>query len=274
MSAVREGAVTLLRRLGAHPRVLPYLAVGLAAPTVKPSIRYVLREVFGRKGPTCYRLRENGMQIWVRHGEGDVVVLGEVFNRHYYEPPAALADLLAEVGTVVDLGANIGMFGAFASSRWPKAQIVAFEPDPGNASIHERLIAANDLSDRWQLVRAAAGNHDGYISFVAGLNATSHAANASSGEPTVEVPIVDALPRIQGVDLLKMDIEGGEWSILTDQRFREAPPQVVVLEYHQHLCPGTDACAEAESALSAAGLRIEKISQHDGHGMLWAWRPN
>lgn len=274
MSAVREAIIARLRRFGARPRVLPYLAIGLAAPTVKSSVRYVLREVLGPSGPTSYRLRDNGLEVWVRHREGDVVVLGEVFNRRYYEPPAALADSLSEVRTVVDLGANIGMFGAFASSRWPDAQIIGFEPDPGNAEIHERAIAANHLSERWRLVRAAAGNRDGHISFVAGLNATSHAADAASGEPTVEVPMVDVLPRIAGVDLLKMDIEGGEWAILADPRFREAPPRAIVLEYHQHLCPGADARTEVEAALSAADFRIATIQQQDGQGMLWAWRPS
>jgi FkbM family methyltransferase len=274
MSAVQQEIVTRLRRFGARPRVLPYLAIYLAAPTVKPTVRYVLREVLGPKGPTSYRLRENGLQVWVRHREGDVVVLGEVFRRHYYEPPAELVDSLSEIHTIVDLGANIGIFGAFASSRWPKAQIVAFEPDAGNAAMHDRLILDNQLSDRWQLIRAAAGNHDGHISFVAGLNATSHAADENGSEPTVEVPIVDVLPHIAGADLLKMDIEGGEWAILTDQRFREAPPRAIVLEYHQHLCPGADPHAEVEAALSAAGLRIAMTLRHGDQGMLWAWLPS
>lgn len=274
MKAIREAVIILLRKIGGHPRVLPYIAIYRAAPTVTASLRYVLREAFGHKGSTCYQLRENGLRVWIRHGEGDVVVLGEVFTYHDYEPPVVLAQLLSDVHIIVDLGANIGMFGAFACSRWSKAEIFAYEPDRHNAEMHERSIAANDLADRWHLVRAAAGDRDGHISFVAGLGATSRAAGAGSSEATIEVPIVDVLPVIQGVDLLKMDIEGGEWAILTDPRFREAPPKAMVLEYHQHLCPGPDARAEAEAALSAAGLRIHEVSQeHDDHGILWAWKP-
>ena len=81
------------------------------------------------------------------------------------------------------------------------------------------------------------------------------------------------LPQIADADLLKMDIEGGEWAILNDPRFARSPPRAVVLEYHPYLCPSADARAAAVQALESAGLRTAAIwHRADGHGMLWAWR--
>jgi hypothetical protein len=85
--------------------------------------------------------------------------------------------------------------------------------------------------------------------------------------------MVDVLGRIARADLVKMDIEGAEWAILADARFREAPPRALVIEYHGEGCPGTDPRAEAERALRAAGMEVESSAERrDGHGVLWAWR--
>lgn len=273
MSALRSKCVEALRKLGAHPRLLPLLELYLGAPTVRPTVAFALREGLRREGVFLYRVRENGLSVAIRHGTGDVVILGEVFRHHDYQPAGEVEQALAQVNSIIDLGGNIGLFGAFAVARWPQAKIVAFEPDPHNAAIHERTIAANGLAERWQLVQAAASNEDGRASFVAGLAAVSHIADPTDGEHTIEVPVIDVLPEIAQADLLKMDIEGGEWAILGDPRFREAPPRVAVLEYHSHLCPGPDPRAEAESALKVAGMRIQSIADHGHYGMLWAWRP-
>jgi FkbM family methyltransferase len=240
---------------------------------VKPSLPFALREVLHRGDIVFYRVRENGRSVAVRHGHAAVVILGEVFNRHCYQPRGEVEQALGPVRTIVDLGGNIGLFGLFASVRWPEAQIVAFEPDPDNAAVHELTISANGLAERWQLIEAAASNRDGRVSFVAGLNAVSHLAEATGDDQTIEVPMLDVLPRLGQADLLKMDIEGGEWAILGDTRFREAPPRVVVLEYHPYLCPGSNPRAEAERALEAAGMRVQStIERGDDQGTLWAWR--
>jgi len=273
MSRPRARAIDALRRLGARPRLAPLHAVYLGAPTVRPSLPFAVREMMRRRNLVLYRIRENGCTVAIRHGAAAVVILGEVFNRHYYQPSGEVEQVLAEARTIVDLGGNIGLFGLFAAVRWPQARIVAFEPDPENATLHEMTIAANGLGDRWELIRAAASNRDGRVSFVAGLNAVSHIADATGSEQAIEVPMLDVLPRIAQADLLKMDIEGGEWAILGDPRFRQAPPRAVVLEYHSYLCPGPDPRAEAEHALRAAGMRVQSTSDRgDGHGMLWAWR--
>ncbi|HWF25462.1 MAG TPA: FkbM family methyltransferase [Solirubrobacteraceae bacterium] len=261
-----------LRRIFGHPRLLPLAALLLRARTVRPSAPFIARELLRRGGVRVYRLRESGLSVAIRHGTGDVVTLGEIFHDLDYAPCPEVEGALDDVCTIVDLGANIGLFGVFAAGRWPGARITAFEPDPANLAIHERTIAANGPGRRWTAIHAAGGARDGEVRFSAGRFALSRMAGPGD-RAAITVPIRDVLPMLAEADLLKMDIEGGEWEILGDARFRASPPRALVLEYHPHLCPGDDARATALAALAAANMRVHPIwHRDDGYGMLWAWR--
>jgi FkbM family methyltransferase len=258
-----------LRRVLAHPRVVPATALMLRARTVRPSSAFVMRELLRHGGSSIYRERSGGLRVVVRHGSADPVTLGEVFHERDYEPPPELPSL--RPARIVDLGANVGYFGAFALGAWPGSSVVAYEPDPANADVHARAIAINGLHERWELHRTAASNAGGELRFRATADALSRADDAGA----LIVPADDVLPVIAGVDLLKMDIEGGEWAILGDPRFAADPPRVVVMEHHPDGAPGADPRAAALEALARAGLTATAsiFLRADGYGMLWAWRP-
>jgi len=276
--------VESLRRFAGRPRIEPLTALLLRAWLVRPAPLFVLREALRRRVTRVYRLRGSGLKVVIRHRTGDVVTLGEVFHEPDYRPPAEVQAALGPVERVLDLGANIGLFGAFAAARWPGARITAFEPDPANADIHQRAIRLNGLESRWALVRAAAGNYDGLAGFHPGGVALSHLVDAPhdpSGERdgtapaggTIEVPVVDVMTQIADADVVKIDIEGGEWMLLEDPRFAVSPPGALVFEYHPRFCPGGDPRERAESLLAEAGLSSRAVwHRSDGHGMLWAWR--
>ncbi len=272
--------VEFLRRVGAQPRVVPLTALILRARTVRQPLAFALRELFGRRGCFRYQLRSApGYHVLVRHGTGDVVTIGEVFYTLDYMPPAEVEALFSESGPrrILDLGANVGYAGAFFADRWPDAQITAYEPDPGNAAVHEALISADGLESRWQLRQAAAGNREAVVEFVAGGAALSRIAaigrQRGDGEELIAVDVHDVLPEIAEADLLKIDIEGGEWAILGDPRFSEAPPRCLAMEYHPEGCPERDPAATARKLLEQAGLTVHQMWQHDhGAGMVWAWR--
>ncbi|MGH2868700.1 MAG: FkbM family methyltransferase [Solirubrobacteraceae bacterium] len=261
-----------LRRFFGQPWLLPLTALLLRARTITPGWRFVLRELRQDRSVSVYRLARSDVLVAIRHGSADVVTLGEVFHNHDYVPPAALETQLATTRSVLDLGANVGLFGAFAASRWPGAKIVAFEPDPANLAVLEQTIAANGLGRSWTVVPAAAGAHDGESRFLAGGASLSHLTDDDTPGATT-VPIRDVLPAIAQADLVKIDIEGGEWEIFSDPRFGASPPRALVIEYHPYRCPGADSRAAAEGRLRAAGMHVQTIwHRDDGHGMLWAWR--
>ena len=71
------------------------------------------------------------------------------------------------------------------------------------------------------------------------------------------VEVVDVLPEVVAADFLKIDIEGGEWPILADRRFRDVRARALVMEYHRMGSPGEDAAAEASRLLRDAGFDMD-----------------
>jgi hypothetical protein len=126
-----------------------------------------------------------------------------------------------------------------------------------------RTLDANGVN--CELIEAAASTSDGVVPFSSGGFTLSRIE--AGGEP---VRAVDVLPRLRDFDLVKIDIEGGEWELLEDARFPSAGPPALVVEYHTHLAP---ADADAEGVLERAGYSVERrLRFAELHGLLWALR--
>jgi FkbM family methyltransferase len=251
-------------------------ARAICASLVRESAAFFVHDSVPRSAVRLYRLRENGVHVAIRHRSFDAATLAEVFYQRWNHPPEEVARALGEPREIVDLGANIGLFGALAVTLWPSARIVGYEPDPVNAAIHERTIRENGLHGRWSVIRAAAGTRDGEVRFAAGHGPSSHVLDreATSADRVLTVRQRDVLPAIARADLVKIDIEGGEWEIVGDPRFAAQPPRAVILEYHPARCASPDPSAEAVRLLAAAGMRTSPVagSERDGFGMVWGWR--
>jgi FkbM family methyltransferase len=228
---------------------------------------YLYRDA--RRSPTHGEYTIQGRRIHLVHGTEDTSIFQEVFKERFYELTPLTTSALGEPHKIADLGGNIGVFGLWAAIHWPHAQLIAFEPDPTNARKYRQFLKDNNLD--WQLVEACAMPMDGSVSFEAGHESTSQISLTGTG---ISVPGVDVFPTLTDVDLLKMDIEGGEWGLMCDARFRELQARVILLEYHPQMCPAPDAKHLATRLLAEAGYRTETIF-HDaatGVGMIRAYK--
>jgi FkbM family methyltransferase len=218
----------------------------------------------------AHTLRESGRPVYLRRGTPDVFTLHETHTGGSYDPPSGAAAALAALGRpprVLDLGANIGLFALHALARWPGARVTSFEPDPGNLAVLRRNAEAN-ADAAWEVVPAAATTANGTVAFM-----TGHFAVSRAGEHGVRVPAHDVLPALSACDLLKIDIEGGEWPILADPRFRDTTAAVVVMEFHPWGAPPGDPATAARAALEGAGFTVGPVRDEEpGSGTLWAWR--
>jgi FkbM family methyltransferase len=242
-------------------------------------VRFLVLQLFsGRTGQ--YELRRGGRKFNIRHRTGDVLILNKIFARgdavNSYPPPPEVAALMtaSRQPRILDVGANIGMFGLFALDCWPQAHITSFEPDPDNVRVLRRTVAANQVGDRWTVIDRAVSNASGELEFVPGLRAKAHIAGEGE-EATIRVPTLDLFDHARdGVDLIKMDIEGGEWAVLSDPRLSDLNASAIRLEWHTLLCPARDARAEAIRLLQAGGFShvLDASHEHEYNGVLWAWR--
>jgi FkbM family methyltransferase len=297
----------VLRRVVKSPAGQHLVQTTRGALLVNERMRFAAHQL-GPASTATYKLRSSGVSVVIRHdgvlaarqppsATADVAILNEIFGgtggQYAYEPPPALASALDAnpPRKVMDLGGNVGLFGAYVLSRWPGASIHSFEPDPANLRVLTRVAAANAPDGRWIVSDAAVANQPGQMTFVADLFAESHLVTdaANDGHPNgssgldqsgtdghghkITVPTVDFFDEDHNVDLLKMDIEGGEWSILTDPRLSNLKADVLVLEWHALGCPESDAHTAATRFVQTAGYdHLEDVEVGTYNGVLWAWR--
>ncbi len=178
--------------------------------------------------------------------------------------------------TIIDIGANAGFFSLFVASRFPGARIFSYEPIDSNFRQLQRNRGLNENCQIMSFPKAVAG-HSGEISlsFDPSDSFTTTATifgECTNIDKTIQVPCVTLSEifeehHLKRCDLLKMDCEGSEYSVLYN-----CPPDYleriaqVAIEVHQG--SGSEQNIEAlGDYLSGSGFQIRK---HDH--MLWGWR--
>ena len=267
---------TLYERIVAHPRVGPLKPTWIRSRHTTTPLRLFAHEaILQRPGTRTYRVRgAEQIPVALRHQTADLLTVDEVFVQRSYAEPAPVSAILDGLGRpprVLDLGANIGLAAAWFARRWPGAEIVCVEPDPAN--LESLRVPAGAAG--WRVVPAAAAAEPGTLEFSAGAFAASQAE--AGGGTVVEAIDVFALAAEVRPDLVKSDMEGGEWALLCDPRLRDLPARAIAMEYHPHLCPAPeDPRGAAFARLREAGYTVADAGgvhgTPDGVGMLWAWR--
>ena len=175
-----------------------------------------------------------------------------------YEPRyvRALRSLISEGQNVVDMGANIGFYSVLFSG-WvgSTGKVIAYEPDPNNLRLLEQNVAANKCTNV-SIINKALADIAGFASFSmdSATGATGHlGVGATYGETlfgsgrevllNVEVSSLDREAELWGPpDLVKMDVEGGEFDVLSGgtRTLRQHRPIVVSeLSNNESYGPGT-----------------------------------
>ncbi|MFL6210395.1 MAG: FkbM family methyltransferase [Pyrinomonadaceae bacterium] len=112
---------------------------------------------------------------------------------------------------IVDIGANLGVFSKLCSMLFPEADIYAYEPHPSPLD----WLRQNATGTRIHIMPVAVGETSGVVKLDTNCDSTNSSVKDDGDLP---VPCVAASEVADGrpIDLLKMDCEGSEWSILRD----------------------------------------------------------
>ncbi|MFM7181354.1 MAG: FkbM family methyltransferase [Verrucomicrobiales bacterium] len=109
---------------------------------------------------------------------------------------------------IVEGGCNVGVSVLWFASAYPEASIEAYEADPALADLCRRNLTTAGLAARAEIVSAALWTRNGEVGFDATGDDRGHISTSESAE---HVPCRDIAAVIaDGVDLLKLDIEGAE----------------------------------------------------------------
>jgi FkbM family methyltransferase len=172
-----------------------------------------------------------------------------------------LTTLKLQLGTIVDIGANIGLFSIWAASNFPTATIHSYEP---NEDLW-RFTEANLNQVGVQLHREAVGLNNGRASVSHEGESRLGRCELSESGGVVVTAFSEVVARAGGhVDLLKMDCEGAEWEILEDAvSFRQVDN--VVMEYHT--LSGKHPVEFLVSRFKDLGFAVRHLSPNAGFGI-------
>ena len=204
----------------------------------------MVREVLSNEGDGL--LPMNG--FWVRrdNAEQDLVIVRDIAEQDSYR----LAELATPGGVAVDVGAHIGVFSRAFKKRHPAARVVAVECCPENITALRR-----NVGDFASIVPAALT----YEREVALLNAVYPGCVSTGGSTVISREELNAIQASQGlapgywldgrtlatvtleqvmaeqqldhIDVLKLDCEGSEFSILENTSSLDCIGAIVG-EYH------------------------------------------
>lgn len=197
------------------------------------------------------------------------------FIHHYFfaefEPLTVtlFRESLRPGSVVLDIGAHIGYYSVLAAQAvGSEGRVFAFEPGPDNFEILERNIAINAFRNV-QPFRQAVSNKGGLRPFV--LSEPSdrqgfypHPFASTVQTCLVECVTVDSFLGNRPVDVVKIDVEGGEISVLEgmQQTLARNPKIVLFLELNPPcLRAAGHTAADLLRVLRDAGFSISLIDE-------------
>lgn len=181
--------------------------------------------------------------VMIRLNSTDLATFTKIFLNREYEIPLA-----KEPKVIVDAGGNVGYASAFFAVKYPSAKIIAIEPEVANfnllkqnTSAFPNVTALNaalwPTSGEVNLLDPGVGSWG----FEAATEATGTADRSLGKVRAVTVDDIMTQFNVPYIDVLKVDIEGGEKAL-----FEGAPAWlkrvgVVMIELHDYRRAG---CSE------------------------------
>lgn len=188
----------------------------------------------------------------------DKVLAGE------YDLPPYL-ELIYPPARVLDIGANVGAFTAWARSKWPECNVHAYEPLASNAMRFEDNHRADDKV--W-LKSVAVMKLPGSVQLRLGQNNCGENSVYDVGGQMDHVVVVQGIAAqdLPSGDFIKIDTEGAEVEILESMTLLGA--QVVAYEWHGF--DRRNQCANLMRQRSGMTLVRESFSEGERGVCVWA----
>jgi len=172
-----------------------------------------------------------GNKIIVGAPAGDGKGISVIFNMSEPERMKLTKDLILKDYICFDIGANIGIY-SLLFSRCAK-QVYAFEPLPRNLSYLYRMMKINQTKN--VIIVPCAVTDMGGLSWFQEAESNAEGRLKSDGTQPVPVVSLDSFIKSSNVhpDLLKIDVEGAELSVLKGaEKFISKFKPIILLEIH------------------------------------------
>jgi FkbM family methyltransferase len=169
------------------------------------------------------------VQLCYRLNKGDLHSIREVWFDEAYRLPFEDPS-----GTLLDLGANIGLTSVWLAKRYAIDRVIAVEPDSNNAMLARRNLELNEIKS--EVLEAAIGPHEGTAKFES--SKISNLGKLSGKGVPVTMITVDLIREKSGcprLGLVKIDIEGGEQQLFDGPLNWLDHTEAIIIELHPAL---------------------------------------
>lgn len=198
-----------------------------------------LKLMFGQ-GKVQIKIRKVQHPIVLRPGTSDVPLLYHIFvEKEYSITPSK------EPFFIIDAGANVGFTAIYFANRFPKARIIAIEPEESNFKLlqentreypHVRCIKAGLWSSNTRL-RITNLEKDSKWGFQ--VEETTSAGPETC--PAVSINDLLKEEKKKEIDIVKIDIEGSEKELFEKNYQWLSKTNLIAIEFHDRMKPG---CSE------------------------------
>lgn len=200
-------------------------------------------------------------KITMRSRSSDASVVRQVFRAKEYD--LGRFPQSAEIGrayqrilsagktpVIIDAGANMGASALWFARQFPGAQIIAIEPEPGNAAVCRRNLASVPNA---RLVEAALGGEPGAVEMSSGSEdwAFQTTRAEAGGVKLVTIPELAAQVANGQLFLVKIDIEGFEADVFSTNVGWLDETFVVIVEPHDWMLPAKGTSRAMQVAVAA-----------------------
>ena len=219
----------------------------------------------------------NNLKILYRKETEDEKVIAHSFENDIFfkEIPSFRP---AEKPVIIDIGAHIGTFSLYACSKFPQADVYAFEASYDTYKILEANKNNNSLSKLHvfhNAVSGKAGDISLYHNKETGNWGHSTTKKLSNSFESVEAYTLHDIIKANGIehiDLIKFNCEGAEFNILTNtssqiiQKIRTG-----IILYHEDLVDNKAKAEDLAYLFSSNGFRVINTRKSTSRGWLVVW---
>ncbi len=220
----------------------------------------------------------HGMRFHIRSNTTDYKIMDEVVLHDCYRIHKVKRSK-TPIETIIDLGAFIGDFTILASHTFPNAKIYAVEPEKSNYHLLKQNIHLNHEKNVKLYKKAIDAKKR--ILFLQ-LHKNNHGNNGLNGvdKPKMKQRVTGMSfselwekNAIQQCDLLKIDIEGGEYEFFSLKRHEPylKHTKLITMEYHVNKAYPMKYYAKLLKRLEALQFAFDVIPTNNEVGMIYAW---
>lgn len=205
--------------------------------------RYIFVNLLMLMGITKINIQKVTFPIYLRPKSSDLLAFHQVFTFKEYGMNLGFSPRF-----IVDAGANIGLSAVFFSNKFPSVKIIAIEPERSNFMMLEKntkgyeniLLTKRALSNQPNVNFDVVDKGFGNWGFVTEMQDSKNTKNVIDTVKTITIDEILIEYNLEYLDLLKIDIEGGEKELFESNYENWLPKtKCIIIELHDGITKGS-----------------------------------